>query len=111
MSGSPPVERRKSPQFRIVYSNDFRYRVTINDVGIIFGNLADIGDGERTLVSTEEILVQMSLGQAKALGEYLAMIVRRYEQTLGPVHAVGKAAPLERELDGMFGILENTGRH
>ncbi len=110
---NPPAQiaRRKSPEFRVVYSNEFRYRVTPNDVGLIFANMADIGEGERTIVSTDEVLVQMSLGQAKALAEYLTMIVRRFERDIGPVRALGKLAPTESELDTMFNILESAGLH
>jgi len=108
---NPPIEKRKSPNFRVVYSNEFRYRVSPNDIGLIFANLADTGDAERTMVSTDEVLVQMAIGQAKALAEYLTMIVSRFERTIGPVRAIGKAPPSEGELDSMFRILENIGLH
>lgn len=104
-------ERKKSVNFRVVYSNEFRYRVSLTDIGLVFGNQADIGEGARTLVTTDEVLVQMPLGQAKALAEYLTMIVARYERTLGPIMALGKEPPIETELDSMFGILENVGLH
>jgi hypothetical protein len=107
----PQITRRKSPDFRVIYSNEFRYRVTPNDIGLVFSNMADIGEGDKTIVMTEEVLIQMSLGQAKALAEYLTMIVARFERTIGPVRALGKAAPNEAELDTMFKILENIGLH
>ncbi len=104
-------ERTRSANFRVIYSNDFRYRVTLTDIGLVFGNVADTGDGARTFVTTEEILVQMPLGQAKALAEYLALIVARYERTLGPIGAAAKTPPSDEELDSMFGMLEKIGIH
>jgi len=104
-------DRRKSAGFRVVYSNEFRYRVTLTDIGLVFGNQADIGEGARTFVTTDEVLVQMPLGQAKALAEYLALIVARYERTLGPIKAAAAAPPSDAELDSMFGLLENVGLH
>ena len=104
-------ERRKSADFRIVYSNEFRYRVTLTDIGLVFCNQADSGEGARTFTTTEEVLVQMPLGQAKALAEYLTLIVARYERTLGPISAAGKSPPSDIELDAMFGLLENVGMH
>lgn len=110
-SAEPALPRRRSPEFRVVYSNEFRYRVTPNDLSLIFANISDSAEGDKTIMTTDEVLVQMSLGQAKALAEYLTMIVARFQRDIGPIRAVGKTPPSEAELDGMFQILANIGLH
>jgi Protein of unknown function (DUF3467) len=108
---SPEVITRKSPHFRAVYSNQFRYRVSPTDVSLVFLSAADTGEQPVPWTLTEEVIVLMSLGQAKALSEYLTMIVNRYERELGPILALGKSPPTEQELDRMFSILKGIGVH
>ena len=102
---------QKSPNFRVIYSNIFRYRVTLADLSLVFSTMADTGDAPNTLATTDEAVVVMSLSQAKSLAEYLTMIIGRFEREVGPINGIGKAPPNEREIDGMFRILKSIGTH
>jgi len=102
---------QKSPNFRVIYSNIFRYRITLADLSLVFSTMADTGDHPNTLATTDEAIVVMSLSQAKSLAEYLTMIIGRFEREIGPINGIGKTPPNEREIDGMIRILQNIGTH
>src|SRR5207342_3092389 len=102
---------KKSPEFRVIYSNVFQYRLTISDISIVFGTLADSGPDSASYEQRQEAAVIMSYGQAKNLAEYLTMIVTRYEREIGPVLGIGKSVPQESEVDGLFQMLQNIGVH
>jgi hypothetical protein len=108
---SPPLIVQKSPDFRIVYSDIFNYRVSLTDISIVFSTLADDGDLPNSFVQTQQVSVVMALGQVKSLGEYLTMIVARYERDIGPINGIGKSLPSDTELDPIFNILKGLGTH
>jgi hypothetical protein len=106
-----PTPQEKSPDFRVIYSNSFQYRITLTDLSLVFSTMADTGEAGNSLVTTQQAVVIMALGQVKSLAEYLNMIIARYEREIGPIGGVGRAPPNEAEIDGMFGILKGIGTH
>ncbi len=105
------LQVEKSPDFRLIYSNSFEYRLTVTDFSLIFSTNGDTGNSPRTFVQTQQVAVVMALGQVKNLWEYLGLIISRYEKEIGPIASVGKVAPAGSELDNIFEILTKIGVH
>jgi hypothetical protein len=103
--------QEKSPDFRVIYSNLFQYRITLTDLSLVFATMADTGNPGNSLVTTQQAIVIMSLSQAKNLAEYLNMIIARYEREIGPIIGIGRVPPDEAEMDNIFRILTNIGTH
>jgi len=98
----PGLTQEKSPDFKVIYSNVFNYRVTLTDVHLVFSRMVDTGDSPNSLVQTQEVAVIMPLGQAKSLREYLTILLDRYERELGPIRGIGYQPPQDAELNSMF---------
>ena len=108
ISGIPVLA---DPEYRSVYSNLFRYRISPTDFAITFSMTVDQGGivGQSTAV-LDKVQVTMVLGQAKALAEYLSLIIQRYEREIGPISAPGPS-PNPGEFDNMFAMLRTIGSH
>jgi hypothetical protein len=107
--GNVPI--KTSPDFRVVYSNIFQYRLNVTDCSIVFSTLSDTGAEPYSLEQIKQVSVVMAFGQLKNLAEYLTMIVARYERDIGPINGVGGIPPADSELDSIFATLKAIGVH
>lgn len=100
-----------SPDFQVIYSNLFRYRLTHNEFALIFSTMADPHGGIGPATVTDRVQIILSLSQTKALLEYLTLIVGTYEQEFGRIKVPGKTPPDKQEIENIFSILKGVGTH
>ena len=82
----PTIPTERSPSFRVIYSNFFRYRVLPAETSIIFSVTSDApGTPSPNVVLIEEAQVIMSHSQIKNLVEHLTEIITAYEKEFGPI--------------------------
>jgi hypothetical protein len=108
MLGGLPV--KAAPDYQVVYSNFFRYRVGPHDIALTFSTAADPGGGVGPVVITDRVQIVMAHGQAKSLMEYLSLIVRLYEKEVAPIRVPG-TAPQETEVINQITNLRDLGTH
>jgi len=78
------IELIKAPDgIQYVYTNNFSIGQTVFDLRLIFGELTDIN--EKRLEITQRVQVTMGWLEAKSLAETLAVYIKNYEDSYGPI--------------------------
>jgi hypothetical protein len=100
MSTNPPaqvpeVAWSRSPLFRTIFANQYRYKTGIGDISLTFANIIDGYPGKAPNTVEDQIGITMSWQQAKALSETLSMMISAVEDVVGeiklpPAHYAGK---------------------
>lgn len=90
-SNQPDVIR--SADYRIVYSNNVRLRMSENDIQLTFALLVDVIEGKTPKFALEEkTAVIVTPKQAKVLAESLAQAISEYEKSFGAISTHGPDA-------------------
>ncbi len=83
-ASQPKLELVRDPKGILsIYCNNFHIGNTVFDLRLIFGELTDIN--EQRVEITQRVQVTMSWLEAKALAECLAVYVKSYEDSYGPI--------------------------
>jgi hypothetical protein len=90
-----PTRVQRSPEFRSIYFNAVKLRVSVYEISVILGRQAEIAPGVEGAV--EEGVLVMSPQQGKALALALTNAVANYESQFGllnhgPVPAMGRSS-------------------
>jgi hypothetical protein len=101
---------RASPEYQVIYSNFFRYRLAPYDIALTFSTIADPGGGVGPATLTDRVQIVMAYGQIKSLMEYLSLIVRTYERDVATINTPG-SAPQESEVMNQIATLQALGMH
>lgn len=80
---SAPLELRKSPHFRTIYSNTTRLAYTPWDIHISFSQMSDVSQSGKAI--DDEVCVIMSPQHAKVLVAMWQDTIRQYEDKFGEV--------------------------
>jgi hypothetical protein len=107
-----PVQVQRSPNYRRIYTNLFRYRINANDLSIVLQILTD--DPKDTLSSeqgvvkvVEEAEITMSHSQVKSLLLHLNKLYTAFEKEFGTIKSTG--GPTDQAIDGMITAVRNLG--
>ena len=100
------VKIRRSPEFRRVYSNTFRYRLSASDFTIFFQYLTDNPETSSAEV-IEEVELTMSHNQAKAFFLYISKLITAFEQEFGTIKSTG--GPPDDHITGMISRIKRIG--
>jgi hypothetical protein len=80
------LEFVKAPEgIRYTYANNFAIGHTVFDLRLIFGEVTDVDD--KKIEITQRVQVTMSWLEAKALAESIAVYIKNYEDSYGPIKA------------------------
>jgi hypothetical protein len=77
------IEMRQSETFVSLYANNVSLRTTAWDIQLTFGEIQSVD--ERTLVIENQLAVNLSPQQAKALANALSGQVQAYERQFGEI--------------------------
>ena len=80
---------QRSPDYRSLFSNHFRFRFGPEDGNITFSEFTDTPGSDAMIILQEHIRINMSLGQIKMLGEYINVSVQEIESQIGPIRYTG----------------------
>lgn len=87
---SAPLELRKSPLFRTIYSNTTRLAYTPWDIHISFSQMSDVSQSGKAI--DDEVCVIMSPQHAKVLVAMWQDTIRQYESKFGEVPDLREAS-------------------
>lgn len=96
----------RSPNFRDIYAQNFRLRVTNMDTAIVFVSSADLPGGRQIL--QDEATVTMTYAGLKILSEHLTLVVQTIEQELGPIRVPVAVRPTEANKAALIQALTAT---
>lgn len=97
---------RRSPEFRRVYSNTFRYRLSASDLTIFFQYLTDNPENSSADV-VEEVELTMSHSQAKAFFLYISKLITAFEQEFGTIKSTG--GPPDDDIAAIISQIKRVG--
>ena len=101
-----PIKTRRSPEFRRIYSNSFRYRITASELTLTFQYVTD--DPETSSPDfIDEVELTMSHSQAKNLLLYLEKLVSAFEKEFGVIKNTG--GPSDEAVTEMITRIKNVG--
>jgi len=105
---SQTVEIERSSDYRKIYTNLFRFRITPNDISIIFQAIADTpGIPVAPLKVTEEAEIIMSHSQTKSVVIHLSKLIAAFEREFGPIKTT--PAPTDDAVNSMVGSVKSLG--
>jgi len=90
----------RSPEYRTIFSNHFRFRFSPSDGRITFSEFMDSPCSELINVMREHIAVSMTWPQIKMLSEFLTAAVEEVEKQVGPIVSLGPTADELRKQSG-----------
>jgi len=82
------IRNVSDPDFKVVYSNNAAFGMTLFDISATFGELIDVdtSTGKPVAVVNQQVRVIMSPIQAKVFASVFASQIQRYERQFGPIH-------------------------
>lgn len=104
------AKTERSSEFRRIYSNIFRYKMTPSDVSIIFQFFTDNQQGpqgQTNVVVIEEAEIVMSHSQAKSFVLHLRKLIEAFEQEFGAIKSIG--GPSDQVIQTMINGIKNVG--
>lgn len=104
-SGPIPVER--SPDFRRIYSNTFRYWLNETDLTLVFQRKTFPEPPPRGLSLIDEVEVSFSHGEAKSLYLMLARLISAFEKEFGQIRSTG--GPTDEAVERQIANLKSVG--
>jgi hypothetical protein len=108
ISSQQPVKIDRSLDYRRIYTNLFRYKITPNDISITFQSITDDpAFPAATLRVIEEAEITMSHNQTKSLVAHLSKLIAAFEREFGPIKTTG--APTDEVVEAMITAVKNLG--
>lgn len=107
-SSQQQIEIERSSDYRKIYTNLFRYRITPSDISVTFQAIVDKpGFPIATLKVSEEAEITMSHGQTKNLVIHLSKLIAAFEKEFGPIKTT--AGPTDDAINSMIVSLKTLG--
>lgn len=110
---TPPMQSGRSPQairsplYREIYANSFRFRLSALDFGMVICNVADI-PGIGFLVH-DEVGINMSLPVAKILMRHLSEMINAIEKEVGVIRVPKAQLPTDEQTQRNVQSIRDAG--